>query len=86
MIGGADREIRLRTFDWLTRQRDEYGETIPRTALETFSLDGRRIPLVGPSGIWKPAACELPLSITTTVGGSYDDSFDRQAGMLQAAG
>jgi putative restriction endonuclease len=85
VIGDADREIRLRTFDWLTRQRDEFSETISRTALETFSLDGRRIPLVGPSGIWKPAACELPLSITTTVGGPYDDSFDRQAGTLRYA-
>lgn len=85
MIGEADREIRLRAFDWLTRQRDEFGETLSRTALGTFSLDGRRMPLVGPSGIWKPAACELPLSITTTVGGPYDDTFDRQAGTLRYA-
>jgi putative restriction endonuclease len=83
MIGDADREIRLRVFAWLTRYREEFGETIPRTALETFTLDGRRIALVGPSGIWKPAACELPISITTTVGGPYDDSFDRQAGTLR---
>jgi len=40
---------------------------------------------VGPSGIWKPAACELPISITTTVGGPYDDTFDRQAGTLRYA-
>jgi putative restriction endonuclease len=85
MIGEADREIRLRVFAWLTRQRDEFGETISRTALETFSLDARRIPLVGPSGIWKPAACELPISITTTVGGPYDDTFDRGAGTLRYA-
>lgn len=85
MIGEADREVRLRVFDWLTRQRDESGETISRTALETFSLEGRRIPLVGPSGIWKPAVCELPLSITTTVGGPYDDTFDRQSGTLRYA-
>jgi putative restriction endonuclease len=85
MIGEADREVRLRVFDWLTRQRDESGEALSRTSLETFSLDGRRIPLVGPSGIWKPAACELPLSITTTIGGPYDDAFDRQAGTLRYA-
>jgi putative restriction endonuclease len=58
------------------------GKAISRTALETFSLDGRRMPLVGPSGIWKPAVCELPISITTTVGGPYDDTFDRRAGTL----
>jgi len=85
MIGEADREIRLRTFEWLTRQHEEHGETISRTALETFTIDGHRIPLVGPSGIWKPAVCELPVSITTTVGGPYDDSFDRQSGTLRYA-
>lgn len=84
MIGDADRAIRLRVFDWLTEQR-ETGETLSRTSLETFTLDGRRIPLVGPSGIWKPAACELPLSITTTVAGPYDDTFDRNAGTLRYA-
>ena len=85
MIGEADRDIRLRTFAWLTRQREEFGEAIARTSLETFNLDGRRIPLVGASGIWKPAVCELPLSITTTVGGPYDDAFDRNAGTLRYA-
>lgn len=85
MIGEADREVRLRTFDWLSRQRDVFGEALSRTSLESFSLDGRRIPLVGPSGIWKPAVCELPLSITTTVSGPYDDTFDRQAGTLRYA-
>jgi putative restriction endonuclease len=82
MIGTADFEIRSRVFDWLTRQRDDFGEAIPRTALMNFSLDNRRIPLMGPSGIWKPAACELPISISTTIGGPYDDSFDREAGTL----
>lgn len=82
--GEADQGIRRRVFDWLTEQR-QTGETIARAALETFSIDGRRVPLVGPSGIWKPAACELPLSITTTVGGPYDDAFDRDAGTLRYA-
>jgi putative restriction endonuclease len=84
MIGEADRGIRQRVFDWLTEQRDT-GEALSRTSLETYSLDGRRIPLVGPSGIWKPAACELPLSITTTVAGPYNDTFDRKAGTLRYA-
>jgi putative restriction endonuclease len=53
--------------------------------LINFELDGRRVPLVGPSGIWKPAACELPLSITTIVSGPYDDSYDREAGTLRYA-
>jgi putative restriction endonuclease len=85
MIGDVDREIRLRVFAWLTSQRDENGEALPRAALDSFAIDGRRIPLVGPSGIWKPAACALPLSITTTVAGPYEDTFDRAAGTLRYA-
>lgn len=84
MISEIDRGIRLRVFDWLTEQR-EIGETLSRRSLETFVIDDRRIPLVGPSGIWKPSACELPISITTTVGGPYDDTFDRNAGTLRYA-
>lgn len=42
------------------------GSVIPRRVLERgFELDGRRVPLIGPQGIFKPAVCELPLSITT---------------------
>jgi putative restriction endonuclease len=82
VIGGADGEIRARVFTWLTSQREDMGESFSRVSLESFGLDGRRIPLVGPSGIWKPATCELPLSITTTFDSSYDDSEDPQTGTL----
>lgn len=85
MIGAVDGRIRRAVFDWLTEQRDELGEALPRTALETFVLDGRRVPLVGPQGIWKPAVCELPLSITTIVRGPYSDSFDDRSGTLRYA-
>jgi putative restriction endonuclease len=85
VIGEADRPIRQAAFAWLTRWRDERGETIPRAELEGWELDGRRIPLVGPSGIWKPAACTLPLSITTTTTGPYADAWDRAAGQLRYA-
>ncbi len=63
MLGDADRRIRLAVFDWLTRQREELGEALPRDLLVNFTLDGVRIPLLGPQGIFKPAACELPISI-----------------------
>jgi putative restriction endonuclease len=84
-IGTADAAIRTRVFGWLSDQRAEFGEAIPRTTLQAFTLDRRQLPLVGPSGIWKPAACELPLSITTTIGGPYDDGYDRQAGIIRYA-
>jgi putative restriction endonuclease len=85
VIGEADRAIRLSVFDWLTDQRAQYGEALPRAVLEAFQLGGRRIPLMGPSGIWKPAACELPISIATVTSGPYSDSFDAGRGILRYA-
>lgn len=85
MIGEADRRIRLAAFDWLTEQRAEGGEALPRRVLEDFELEGRHVPLVGPRGIWKPAACELPISITTIISGPYSDSFDAGRGTLRYA-
>lgn len=42
------------------------GSVLPRRLLEQgFEFNDRRVPLVGPQGIFKPAVCELPLSITT---------------------
>lgn len=84
MLGDADRQIRLAVFDWLTRQREEHGEALPRDLLTGFTLDGVRIPLLGPQGIFKPAACELPISIAT-VEGNYPDEFDEAAGALRYA-
>ena len=85
VIGDADRAIRLSVFDWLTDQRAEHGEALPRTILESFHLHGRRIPLMGPSGIWKPAVCELPISIATVTSGPYADTFDSRSGVLSYA-
>jgi putative restriction endonuclease len=84
VIGDADRTVRLVAFAWLSDQR-ETGESLSRASLERFSINDRRVPLVGPSGIWKPAVCELPLSITTTVAGPYNDAFDRRTGTLRYA-
>lgn len=85
MIGAADQRVRLAVFDWLTAQREERGEAIPRSMLENFELGGLRIPLMGPSGIWKPAVCELPISVATVVAGPYHDRFDSQRGVLSYA-
>ncbi len=85
MIGSRDITIRRAVFEWLAEQRQEHGEALSRASLESFSLDGKRIPLVGPQGIWKPALCELPLSITTVVRGPYADVFDERTGTLAYA-
>ena len=38
-------------------------------------IDGRRVPLLGPQGIFKPAIMQVPLSITTSPNGPYDDGI-----------
>jgi putative restriction endonuclease len=72
-----DARVRAATFAWLTEQVDRHGDTLPRSLLaEGFVLDGARVPLVGPQGIFKPKVLAgAPLSITTTPGGPYDDAF-----------
>jgi putative restriction endonuclease len=59
-----------------------YDNLLPRSVLEQgLEFDGTRVPLVGPQGIFKPAAIpELPLTITTAppVEGKprpYEDEF-----------
>jgi putative restriction endonuclease len=85
VIGTADESIRRAVFEWLTEQRELHGEALPRRALEAFQLEGFRVPLLGPQGIWKPAACELPISVATIVRGPYSDTFDNRTGTLRYA-
>lgn len=56
------------------------GDVRSRRPLEVgLEFDGQRVPLVGPQGILKPRACELPLSITTAPPGRgprpYENTF-----------
>lgn len=47
------------------------------TLEQGFDHQGKRVRLVGPQGIFKPAQINYyPLSITTTTTGPYSDSFD----------
>lgn len=71
-----NRDVRLAAFEWLTALVDRHGMVVPRDRLAAgFDFRGRRTPLVGPSGIFKPATMMLPLSITTAPSGPYDDGF-----------
>ena len=71
-----DLPIRLAAFQWLNSQVLAHGDTLPRALLEQgFLFEGEQIRLVGPQGIFKPRLMQLPLSITTTSSGPYDDSF-----------
>jgi len=73
-----DLSIRIAAFQWLAEQTNLHGEDVlPRSLLQGgFQYKGERVPLLGPQGIFKPRLMELPLSITTTPEGPYDDSFD----------
>ena len=72
-----DAEVRLAAFEWLARVVDEHGDVLPRNALvRGFEFGGRRVPMPGPQGIFKPGILkEVPISITTSPSGPYDDSF-----------
>ncbi len=64
----VDARVRTAAFNFLQAEVRRAGsDVLPRTLLaHGFILDGRRVPLVGPAGIFKPAVLpEIPLSITT---------------------
>lgn len=78
-----DAQVRTAAFDWLSAQVAIYGDVLPRTLLaEGFQFMGRRVPMLGPQGIFKPAVLEIPLSFTTSPKGPYDDAFGPD-GLLQ---
>ena len=70
-----DARVRSEAFGWLARQVAALGEVVPRGVLvEGFEFDQRRVPVVGPQGIFKPALMQVPLSITTSPSGPYGDA------------
>lgn len=78
-----DRLVRAGAFAFLDQLSERTNNAIPRAALQSgFSFNGRRVPLIGPQGIFKPAVIpEIPLSITTAppVPGRprpYEDEID----------
>lgn len=71
----SDASIRRAAFSWLAERVAEHDDVLPWSILQRgFEIGGIRVPLVSPQGIFKPQACELPLSIRTAVDGPYDDS------------
>jgi putative restriction endonuclease len=63
----TDSRVRLAAFAFLTEQSRVHSDELPYKVLSKgFEFEGRRVPLLGPQGIFKPAVLpELPLSITT---------------------
>lgn len=66
----------MTAFDWLMAHSGPEHEPLPRPLLAAgFEIDGQRVPLVAPQGIFKPRCLTLPLSITTAPDRPYDDNF-----------
>jgi len=79
----SDLGIRLFAFDWLKTQVEIHGGLLPRkTLVNGFNISGEKYGLVGPQGIWKPKAMDLPISITTIIDGPYSDKIDEKSGIL----
>jgi putative restriction endonuclease len=57
----------MQAFAFLVAQVARRGDVVPfRVLREGFTFDGRRVPLLGPEGIFKPAVLpEIPLTLTT---------------------
>src|ERR1039458_3587498 len=63
-----DTSVRAAAFAWIADQVRQHGsEVLPRPLLAAgFDFEGTRVPIIGPQGIFKPAALpEVPLSILT---------------------
>ena len=65
--------IRNAAFEFVREisARSEDGAVAWSDLVRGFPYEGRRITLAGQRGIWRPAACELPLSIRTTPPDEY---------------
>ncbi|MDP7022923.1 MAG: HNH endonuclease, partial [Kiritimatiellia bacterium] len=65
---GIDSRVRMMAFDFLREQRSIHGDVIPQRVLQAgFQFDGRRVPLMNPQGIFKPAVIPTyPLSFRTS--------------------
>ena len=67
----------MKVFKFLEEQVQLYDNVLPFSVLSNeFHIQGKRVPLLGPQGIWKPAILEkYPISITSIPEGPYDDAF-----------
>lgn len=74
---GWDTKVRLRAFRWLDEVSPAHEGILSRGFLEKgFELEGQRISLMAPNGIFTPKGCAYPLSITTVLDGPYPDRFE----------
>ena len=71
-------QVRLAAFNWLSEQVNSHGDVLPKKLLDKgFEFQGQAVHLMSPQGIFKPKFLDLPISITTTPKGPYDDYFGK---------
>jgi putative restriction endonuclease len=77
MPDSSDFRVRVLAMEWLRGQITLCGDDVLDWSVlsKGLAIDGRRVPLVSQQGIFKPALCELPLSIRTSSNSPYDDHF-----------
>lgn len=73
----------MAAFSWLADLGAPDAELSRATLARGFELDGVRVPLLGPQGIWSPAGFETPLSIATIPSGPYGDHLDAGTNQLR---
>jgi putative restriction endonuclease len=71
-----ENDIRFALFQWL-KDREAFNQGIFswNELTNAFYYNNQRITLIGAKGIWFPAGFEIPISITTSPKGPYDDGF-----------
>ena len=74
--------IRLAAIAYVHDLREKYDGFVPWAALTNFAWKGVRVPLIGASGIWKPALLQEPISITTSPSDPYGDAVNSR-GLLE---
>jgi putative restriction endonuclease len=71
-----DLSVRLTAFSWLAEKTESLGDVLPRRLLLAgFSFENKRVPFVGPQGIFKPQILDLPISISSSPSNPYNDAF-----------
>ena len=75
----------MAAFQWLSELGAPSNELTRTVLARGFELNGVRIPLLAPQGIWSPAGFRTPLSIASIPSGPYADSVDVAANRLRYA-
>jgi hypothetical protein len=74
VVDEGDIAIRLAAIQYVHALRDRNEGFVTWGQLTSFEWGGVRVPLIGASGIWKAAAVQAPISITTSPSDPYGDA------------